>query len=762
MADLIQVLLVEDNTAYSAFVNDALATAEGDFHITTTDSLRHAVESLTSRTFSVVLLDLNLPDSDGLETLNRIQQAAAGMPIVVLSGVLDEDLAVAALQAGAQDYLLKPDIHPAVITRVIRYAIERRAAEARLHERDVHYRSIVESSFDAIITIGADGKITEFNPAAEVMFGRRRDAVIGRELAETIIPERLRDAHRAGLARQTDPAAAIMRRRIELVALRADGEEFPIELTLSKVSPAAGPVFTAFVRDLSERRRAEAEQNRALSRIAEQASLLDQARDAIIVRDLQHRIRYYNRSAERLYGWTSGDVMGQSVRERFFPDPSIFDEAMKTLLTRGDWQGELSVTGRDNARLVVESRWTLTGDASGEPRAVLVIDTDITERKELERRFLRAQRMESIGTLAGGIAHDLNNMLAPVLMSIELLKDCESDAERDSILATIEASTRRGAEMVRQVLTFARGVEGDRTAVDVAGLLKEIEKFANDTFMKNITVSTAVNGNVTVLGDQTQLHQVLINLGVNARDAMPKGGMLTLSAGVETTDKGDPKVDPSAAGGDYVVIRVGDTGTGIAPGIIDRIFEPFFTSKATGKGTGLGLSTSLAIVKSHGGFMRVDSEVGRGSTFTIYLPALAERAQPAIEPEKIAGGRRGAGEMILVVDDEEPVLRMTTLVLESFGYRVLAAISGAEAETLFREHRDEIKVVFTDMTMPGMDGATLIRRVREIDPDARVIAASGLGAAQAARVAGVRRFLSKPYTADTVLKAITDAVRAEA
>ncbi|HEX6164558.1 MAG TPA: PAS domain S-box protein [Vicinamibacterales bacterium] len=761
MPALIRVLLVEDNAAYSAFVNEALASAASDFQITTADSLRAAIGHLETQAFSVVLLDLHLPDSDGLDTIHRVQGAAGNVPVVVLSGVMNQDLAMASLQAGAQDYLLKNDIHPSVITRVIRYAIERRAAETRLHERDIHFRSIVESSFDAIVSIDGRGTVTEFNPAAEQMFGRSRASVLGRELAEVVIPERLREAHRDGVARQADPAATIGRRRVELVGMRGDGSEFPLELTLSKVPTASGPVFTAFIRDLSERRKAEADQHRALSRIAEQASLLDQARDAIIVRDLQHRIRYYNRSAERLYGWTSGDVMGQSVRERFFPDPTIFDEAMQTLLDRGDWMGELTVTGHDHTKMVVESRWTLTRDASGEPRAVLVIDTDITERKELERRFLRAQRMESIGTLAGGIAHDLNNMLAPVLMSIELLKDCESDAERDAILATIETSTRRGADLVRQVLTFARGVEGDRTAVDVAGLLNDVEKFANDTFMKNITVRTAVAGDVNVLGDQTQLHQVLINLGVNARDAMPQGGTLTLTAGVEAVAKGNPKVDPAAPAGNYVVIRVEDTGTGIPAHMIDRVFEPFFTSKPTGKGTGLGLSTSLAIVKSHGGYMRVDSELGRGSTFTIYLPALAERVQQVATPAKAAPDR-GAGEMILVVDDEEPVLRMTTLVLESFGYRVLPAISGAEAETLFRRHQKDIKVVFTDMTMPGMDGATLIQKVRAIDPHARVIAASGLGAAQASRVTGVRRFLSKPYTADTVLKAVTDAVRAEA
>jgi two-component system cell cycle sensor histidine kinase/response regulator CckA len=345
------------------------------------------------------------------------------------------------------------------------------------------------------------------------------------------------------------------------------------------------------------------------------------------------------------------------------------------------------------------------------------------------------------------------------LLSIELLKDDPAPRDRDFILTTIEASTRRGAEMVRQVLTFARGVEGDRTSVDVAGLVDEVEQFANDTFMKNIAVRTDVSGDVTVLGDATQLHQVLINLCVNARDAMPQGGTLTITASNQPVAKGGDDGDPTIPAGDYVVIHVADSGTGIPPSLVDRIFEPFFTSKPTGKGTGLGLSTSLAIVRSHGGFMRVESTLGRGSTFAVYLPALAERATTATSTPALTVRDRGAGELILVVDDEEAVLRMTTLVLESFGYRVLAADSGAAALTLFTAHRERIKLVFTDMTMPGMDGAALIRKVREIDPRARIIAASGLGAHEAAKVAGVTRFLPKPYTADTVLKAVTDAVR---
>jgi CheY-like chemotaxis protein len=346
-------------------------------------------------------------------------------------------------------------------------------------------------------------------------------------------------------------------------------------------------------------------------------------------------------------------------------------------------------------------------------------------------------------------------------MSIELLRDNPPPHERDAILSTIETSTRRGAEMVRQVLAFARGIEGERAGVDIKILLQGIAAFANDTFMKSITVRSEVAADACqVLGDVTQLQQVLMNLCVNARDAMPQGGVLSLSATMEVLSDADLGVDPAARPGPYVVVRVTDTGTGIPPRLLDRIFEPFYTSKPTGKGTGLGLSTAQAIVKSHGGFIRIDTEFGNGSTFAVYLPQLST-APATTSPQAAAAApaRRGAGELVLVVDDEEPLLRMTSLVLESFGYRALLAGSGAEALALFARHGKKIKLVITDMTMPVMDGASVIRRIREMDPDARIIAASGLGAQAAAGVAGVMQFLPKPLTADTLLKAVSHAVR---
>ncbi len=753
-------MLVEDNASDSEHISKELASGLGAFRVTHAGTLSAAIDHLRCGGIDVILLNLSLPDAAGLSTLRRVQAAAPDVPVVIVSNTPDRALAAAAVQAGAQDYLVTADIHGPMVERVVRYAIDRRAAEAR--RRDAEEAQRISDERFRLLSSASQDAVWEWNiETNEVWWNENLEKVFG------FNPGDLEPSFEAwSRLVHPDDLPEVSRRIEDVIAngesgfvaeyrfLRKSGT-YAYVLDRGRVSrdESGKPVrMIGGVTDLTER-------HHALSRIAEQASLLDQARDAIIVRDLSHRVRYYNRSAERIYGWTAADVMGKSVRDRFFDDPSVFDEAMRRLLRDGSWEGEISVKGRGHAQLTVESHWTLTRDAKGEPRAVLVIDTDITEKKELERRFLRAQRMESLGTLAGGIAHDLNNVLAPVLMSIQLLKETADAREREVILSTVEDSARRGAEMVRQVLTFARGVEGERTAVDVPSLLQVVEKFANDTFMKSITVRTTVAPDVSaVLGDVTQLHQVMMNLCVNARDAMPHGGTLSIDASIQTIEGTDPATDGQVRPGRYMVIRVTDSGTGIAPEILDRIFEPFFTTKPTGEGTGLGLSTSSAIVKSHGGLMQVASTIGHGTTFTVFLPVqeVGVRTAPREPAPAIA---RGSGQVVLVVDDERPLLRMTSLVLESFGYRVLEAESGADAVEKFRAHHADIKLVITDMTMPAMDGATVIKKIREIDPGARIIAASGLGAQEAARVPGVLHFLPKPLTADTLMRAVSDAMR---
>ncbi|HRH95398.1 MAG TPA: response regulator [Prosthecobacter sp.] len=515
-----------------------------------------------------------------------------------------------------------------------------------------------------------------------------------------------------------------------------------------------------------ERRVQQRTQELEASKMAahEKASLLDLARDAILVCGLDHRVTYWNKSAERLYGWTAEEAVGRLVTELKDRNLESFQQACEKVIETGEWDGELQQVGKDGRKLVVEGRWTLLRDPVGQPRSILTINTDITERKKVEEQLLRAQRMESLGTLAGGIAHDLNNALTPIMMSIELLKLQEKDPMRMGVLATIEGSARRGADMVRQVLSFARGVEGQRVDVQAGHLLKGIEKIANETFFKTIQVQSDIPSDLWVVqGDPTQIHQALLNLCVNARDAMPNGGVLKLSASNLLLDEQCAAMITGAKSGPYLLIEVEDNGMGMPPEVTDRIFEPFFTTKEQGKGTGLGLSSALAIIKSHHGFVRVCSEVEKGSKFQVYLPAQAAECASNPPPAPSAMSR-GNGELVLLIDDEDAVRHITGQTLQSFGYRVLEASDGVEASTLYATHKDEIDVVLTDMMMPVMDGPATIQVLMRMNPQVRIIAASGLSVKDMvtkATSAGVRHFIPKPYTAETLLKMLHDVLKEE-
>ncbi len=401
---------------------------------------------------------------------------------------------------------------------------------------------------------------------------------------------------------------------------------------------------------------------------------------------------------------------------------------------------------------------TLLRDATGAPKYFIAVTADITERKKLEEQFLRAQRLESIGTLAGGIAHDLNNLLTPVLMGTGLLKLGPMSENNVRVLDTIERSARRGTELLKQVLSFARGVAGERVAVHPGLVIREIEGMIRNTFPKNIVFEANVAKDVwAVSGDPTQLNQVLLNLCVNARDAMPDGGKLAIVARNAEVDAQFAALNRGATPGRHVVLEVTDTGCGISRENINRIFDPFFTTKESGKGTGLGLSTTLGIVRSHGGFLHVQSEPGQGSTFGVYLPALQEVAPVAAPAAPVRDLPRGNGELVLVVDDEANVVEITRDTLQAFGYRVLTAADGAQAVALYAAHRQETALVVTDMMMPVMDGAALAAALRRIDPDVRIIGISGLNSqADTARGAsgGIEHFLAKPFTAEALLRCV--------
>jgi PAS domain S-box-containing protein len=516
-------------------------------------------------------------------------------------------------------------------------------------------------------------------------------------------------------------------------------------------------LVTSTLRIFAARAALELDRQQADARIREQASLLDKARDAILVRGLDHRITYWNKSAERLYGWTAMEAVGRSVADLLYQEKSGYFKAHDQTLLVGEWVGELTQIDKSGRELTIEGRWNLVCDDAGRPKSVLAINTDISEYRRLEMQFIRAQRLESIGILAGGIAHDLNNILTPISMAVELLKIREPDPRSLELLDTIASSAKRGANMVGRVLSFARGVEGCHVRFHPRRIISEIESILRDTFPRNIELEIKADRDLWIIdGDPTQIHQVILNLCVNAGDAISDAGRISISAENVHLDASFAAAILEAAEGPYVCIRVHDTGEGIPKDIIDRIFDPFFTTKALDKGTGLGLPTSLAIVKSHGGFLRITSSPGEGTLARVYLPAHPEcdDASDSLSPVDLPGG---GGETILVVDDEDSIRQIACQVLENFGYRTLAAANGEEALALYVERRSEIAIVFTDLMMPVMDGPELMRRIREINPSAKIIATSGVVPDRdesKSVMVSINYFLSKPFTAETLLTCV--------
>ena len=656
----------------------------------------------------------------------------------------------------------------------IRDITERKRADEALRESAAKYKLLTESILDTFTAIDHNLKFTYWNRAAEELVGISANEALGKTVIEVFGDNEI--TRRAfGYYRECVKTRQPIRYETGNVIR---GRKYDLELRLYPTNDGVSIIG----RDITERKMAEKALQKAHDelelRVQERTAELQETNEALLEREASYReltesiddlfyamdrdlrYTYWNKASESLSGILAKDAIGKSIYE-LFPDvkgtkvEQIYIEVLKTQQPER-FESEYKLG---------DKKFIFEINAYPTRYGLSVIAKDITEKKKLEAQLLRAQRMESIGTLAGGIAHDLNNVLTPMMLSLEMLKQKFKDEQSQRLLTILEKNSQRGADLIKQVLSFARGVEGERNPLQAKHLISEIEKIAKETFPRNIEIRTDIPKDLfTISGDATQLHQVIMNLCVNARDAMPDGGILSISAENFFIDETYVQMHTEAKVGSYVAIAVSDTGTGIPPDILDRIFEPFFTTKEVGKGTGLGLSTSHAIVKSHGGFINVYSEVGKGTKFSIYLPAIKTRTEIQNAQEQKLELFTGHGESVLIAEDEDSVREVTVSTLEKYGYKVLAANNGADAVVLYAQNKDKVKVILMDMMMPVMDGHASIRAIHKINPEVKIIAVSGLAEKEKlAEIASshTKAFLPKPYTAEKLLKTIHEVMSEE-
>ncbi len=746
----LRILIVEDNSQDAELLLERLRCAGFDPEWSRVDNETGYRARLCSD-LDVILSDYAMPEFSGCRALQILRERGLEIPFIMVSGTIGEDAAVAIMQEGAADYVMKDRL-----TR-LGLAVEHALEKGRLRRESKEkrqglglFRNLMDQSNDIIEVVDPEsGRFLDVNERGCLELGYSRAEYLSLRVFD--IDPLVKEADWPGELERIRANGSL--RKYELYRRRKDGTAFPIEINARWVRLDRDYIVTV-VRDITERKVRE-------RKIQEQARLLDLASDAISVHDLEDRAEYWNHGAERLFGWSAADILGANVKSLLYTDPDTYGAAKAAVLRDGQWHGDLALRAKDGREILANARWTLVRDETGRPKAVLVIETDITEQKSLEQRLLRTQRLESIGTLASGVAHDLNNILSPILMAAPLLRDPLPLATQELLVSTIETCAQRGVDIVRQVLTFARGTEGQRKPLQPMHLITEMERIALETFPKNIEIRNGVKSALAnVQGDATQIHQILLNLCVNARDAMPDGGTLTISGQNFEIDENYAAMVPGASAGSYVQLAVSDTGVGIPKAVLENIFDPFFTTKDPGHGTGLGLSNVMGIVKSHGGFLDVYTEVGNGTTFRVYFP-VATGEQPVDTAEITQPS--GNGEKLLLVDDEADIRKVTEMVLRKSGYELITAGDGAEALAIYAQRGHEISAVLTDLMMPLMDGFALIRALRRLNPRVRIIASTGHcedARREELKSRGVEAVMSKPYNTASLLKTIHEVITA--
>ncbi len=630
---------------------------------------------------------------------------------------------------------------------------ERKRAERAMAGSLSLLEATLESTADGILVVNGRAEVVQFNQKFAEIWRIPKEILESRDDSRMLafVLDQLKDAE-AFMARVRGLYAQPESMSFEVVEFK-DGRILERFSQPQKVGgQCVGRVWS--FRDVTARKRAERQ-------LREQNEILYNSHDGILIVGLDDKISLWSGGAARIFGVPEDEALGRRPEDVLgIEDPGVTSRLRMAVERDGFWSGDLRARTRDGRKIVISSRVTLVRDEAGRPRARLNFLVDITEKKELEEKLFHMQRLESIGMLAAGIAHDLNNMLAPIIIAAPLLRPSLKTQQDLRILDTLARSAERGARLVKQILGFAQSTTGEFRPTQLKHVARDIIGVIEETFSKSIQLEHNISADLwSVMGDATQIHQVLLNLCVNARDAMPQGGTLRVEARNLRLGAEEAGAIPGGIPGAWVLLEVTDTGTGIPAEVLDRIWTPFFTTKGVRKGTGLGLSTVRGIVISHHGFVELNTRVGQGTTFRVYLPAAdseptrASSASPFEIPE-------GHGELILVVDDEGPVRETVSRILERRGYRVMSCADGKEGIELFAAHSGEISLVVTDFDMPKVGGAELTRALLQRRPGTRILHMSGIPRSEAkgtdisASEETEPAFLPKPFTAEELLRAV--------
>jgi PAS domain S-box-containing protein len=765
MATPLKLLLAEDNPVDAELLLRQLI-ADGFAPETIRVESESAYLAALQPGLDLIISDFDMPQFSGLRALELLQLSGLEVPFILVSGTIGEETAVEAMKRGAADYLLKDrlvrlGLAVSLAIEQHRLRAERRRAEEALIRSEEHVR---QSAAEFQLLFEANPmpmwvfehgtlRFLAVNDAAVQLYGYSREEFLEMTIAAIRPPEEV-----PRMLREIPGRSGEVKRFGLWRHRRKDGTPLDVEVSYRDMMFQGRDARLVLANDVTDRQIAERARQESESRFRQLAESIPQV--FWLTDPDKNTILYVSPAYVSIWGRPIESLVADARAwlDAIHPDDRArVQRAMWLKQAAGTYDEEYRIVRPDGVVRTIHDRAFPVRNEQGAVVRIAGLATDITDRKELQEQFFRAQRLEAIGTLASGVAHDLNNILAPVLMAAGLLKTRATPGTDLKMLGLIENAAQRGAGIIAQLLAFSRGAEGPRGRLQLRHLLKELTHLMQETFPKNIAITLDAPKDLwVVVGEASQLHQVFMNLCVNARDAMPQGGELLITAANRRME-----ASPAGPGGSFIAVRVVDTGQGIPAEILSRIFDPFFTTKAAGKGTGLGLSTVLGLVKSHGGMVDVESTPGRGTTFTILLPAVESAGDQAVEvPVEPQSGR---GQLLLVVDDEAAIVATLRLLLEARQYRVVTAREGQEAIRVFLEHRAAICAVVTDLMMPVMGGLDLARALRQLNPGLPVIACTGLDQEEFRRdcaAVGIATLLPKPFVPAQLFAAVEKALAA--